>query len=111
VTWPRNSNDTGNVELVWLIRRSLEADENTIFPGGGWLPTDWLEKGALRQSLNVLARRSGPHLHHYGKPYGYLPLREHLSMMMGDVVSAARWDPPLSPTACRTRPIRSKRAR
>lgn len=85
VAWPQNSNDTGNAELVWLIRRSLQADENTIFPGGGWLPNDWLEKGGLRQSLNVLARRRGPHLHHYGKPYGYLPLREHISLLMGDV--------------------------
>ncbi len=77
---PLNSNDTENPELLWLIRRSLlEVDENALFPGAGWLPNDWLDNGGLRQSLNVLVRRKGAHLHHYGKPYGYMPLREHLS--------------------------------
>ena len=27
-----------NEELVWLIRRLLEADENTLLAGGPWLP-------------------------------------------------------------------------
>ena len=27
-----------NEELIWLIRRLLEADENTIFACGPWLP-------------------------------------------------------------------------
>jgi DNA-binding transcriptional MocR family regulator len=83
--WPVNSNDTDNAELVQFIRRSLETDENTIFPGGGWLPNDWLDSGGIRQSLNVVARRNGGHLHHYGKPYGYLPLRDHLCVLLGEV--------------------------
>src|ERR1700761_4248994 len=49
--WPRNSNDTENPELLWLIRRSLlEVDESALFPGAGWLPNDWLDNGGLRQS-------------------------------------------------------------
>ena len=84
--WPRNDNDTENPELLWLMRRSLlEVGENALFPGAGWLPNDWLDNGGIRQSLNVLARRKGAHLHHYGKPYGYMPLREHLCVLLGDV--------------------------
>jgi DNA-binding transcriptional MocR family regulator len=83
--WPRNSNDTESAELVRMVRRTLKTDENTIFPGGGWLPNEWLENGGIRQSLNVVARRNGGHLHRYGKPYGYLPLREHLCVLLEEV--------------------------
>jgi DNA-binding transcriptional MocR family regulator len=71
-----------NEELVWLIRRLLEADDHKLFPGGPWLPTSWLDESRIRQSLNVLARKNGAHLLEYGHPFGYLPLREHLALML-----------------------------
>ena len=72
-----------NEQLVWLIRRLLEADDNTVLAGGPWLPNSWLDEGGIRQSLNVLARKNGAHLLEYGHPFGYLPLREHLALMLG----------------------------
>jgi DNA-binding transcriptional MocR family regulator len=72
-----------NEELVWLIRRLLEADENTLLVGGPWLPNSWLDEAGIRQSLNVLARKNGTYLLEYGHPFGYLPLREHLAVMLG----------------------------
>jgi len=77
-----SDNHKRNEQLVWLIRRLLEADENTLFAGGPWLPHSWLDEGGIRQSLNVLARRNGTHLLEYGHPFGYLPLREHLALML-----------------------------
>jgi DNA-binding transcriptional MocR family regulator len=74
-----------NEELVWLIRRLLEADENTLLAGGPWLPNSWLDEAGIRQSLNVLARKNGAHLLEYGHPFGYLPLREHLALMLGGI--------------------------
>src|SRR6201997_4851398 len=71
-----------NEELVWLIRRSLEPDENVLLAGGPWLPNSWLDEAGIRQSLNVLARKNGAHLLEYGHPFGYLPLREHLALML-----------------------------
>ena len=71
-----------NEQLVWLIRRLLEADENTLLAGGPWLPNSWLDEAGIRQSLNVLARRNGTYLLEYGHPFGYLPLREHLALML-----------------------------
>jgi DNA-binding transcriptional MocR family regulator len=71
-----------NEELVWLIRRLLEADENTLLAGGPWLPNSWLDEAGIRQSLNVLARKNGAYLLDYGHPFGYLPLREHLALML-----------------------------
>ena len=72
-----------NEELVWLIRRLLEAEENPLLAGGPWLPNSWLDEAGIRQSLNVLARKNGAHLLEYGHPFGYLPLREHLALMLG----------------------------
>ena len=71
-----------NEELVWLIRRLLQADENTLLAGGPWLPNSWLDETGIRQSLNVLARKNGAYLLEYGHPFGYLPLREHLTLML-----------------------------
>ncbi len=69
-------------ELVWLIRRLLQADDHKLLPGGPWLPNSWLDEAGIRQSLNVLARKNGAHLLEYGHPFGYLPLREHLALML-----------------------------
>ena len=74
--------NTRNEELVWLIRRLLEADENALLAGGPWLPNSWLDEAGIRQGLNVLARKNGAYLLEYGHPFGYLPLREHLGLML-----------------------------
>jgi DNA-binding transcriptional MocR family regulator len=71
-----------NEELVWLIRRLLEAKENTALAGGPWLPNSWLDESGIRQTLNILARKNGAYLLEYGHPFGYLPLREHLTLML-----------------------------
>jgi DNA-binding transcriptional MocR family regulator len=80
-----SDNHKRNEQLVWLIRRSLEADENTVLAGGPWLPNSWLAESGIRQSLNVLARKNGAYLLEYGHPFGYLPLREHLALMLAEL--------------------------
>src|ERR1700732_316146 len=77
-----SDNHKRNEELVWLIRRLLEADENTLLAGGPWLPNSWLDETGIRQSLNALARKNGAYLLEYGHPFGYLPLREHIVLML-----------------------------
>jgi DNA-binding transcriptional MocR family regulator len=78
-----SDNHERNEQLVWLIRRLLEADDSVLLAGGPWLPNSWLDEAGIRQSLNVLARKNGAHLLEYGHPFGYLPLREHLARMLG----------------------------
>jgi DNA-binding transcriptional MocR family regulator len=75
----------GNEELVWLIRRLLESSEDTILAGGPWLPNSWMDEAGIRQNLNALARKNGTHLLEYGNPFGYLPLREHLTLMLSEL--------------------------
>src|SRR5277367_6179328 len=74
-----------NEELIWLIRRLLESEENIVLAGGPWLPNSWLDEAGIRQSLNVLARKNGAYLLEYGHPFGYLPLREHLALMLASL--------------------------
>ena len=74
-----------NEELVWLVRRLLEAREGTILAGGPWLPNDWMDEMGIRQGLAALARKNGTHLIEYGNPRGYLPLREHIVLMLSEL--------------------------
>jgi DNA-binding transcriptional MocR family regulator len=88
--WSESAGARDNEQLVWLTRQMSEAGPNAIFPGGGWLPRDWHDQAGIRQSLNVLARKNGGHLIDYGNPYGYLPLREHLCVLLGDIGISAQ---------------------
>ncbi len=74
-----------NEELVWLIRRLLEAGDDTLLAGGPWLPNAWMDELGIRQNLAALARKNGTHLIAYGHPFGYLPLREHLSVLLSEL--------------------------
>ena len=87
-----SDNHKRNEQLVWLIRRLLEADENTVLAGGPWLPNSWLDEAGIRQSLNVLARKNGAYLLEYGHAFGYLPLREHLAVMLSGLGITAHAD-------------------
>lgn len=78
-----------NEELVSLIRRLLEAREGTVLAGGPWLPNGWMDEMGIRQSLSALARKNGTHLIEYGNPFGYLPLREHLVLLLSELGIAA----------------------
>lgn len=66
-------------EVVWLIRRILEAGGSTILAGGPWLPEGWMEEDSLRRVLRTLSNNEGAHLVSYGEPLGYRPLRAFLS--------------------------------
>jgi DNA-binding transcriptional MocR family regulator len=87
-----SDNHKRNEQLVWLIRRLLEANEGAVLAGGPWLPNSWLDETGIRQSLNVLARKNGAYLLEYGHPFGYLPLREHLALMLAGLGITARAD-------------------
>ena len=77
---PERSRDHDrNKEMVWLIRRLLEARDGMVLAGGPWLPNAWLDEADVRRILRTLAGSNGSHLTDYGNPYGYLPLREYLS--------------------------------
>jgi DNA-binding transcriptional MocR family regulator len=77
-----------NEELVWLIRKLLEPTD-AIMLASGLLPSAWLDEKGIRQVVAQVARKRGTHLIEFGNPFGYLPLREHLGVMLAELGIAA----------------------
>lgn len=65
-----------NEEMVWLIRRLLNARDGVILAGGPWLPDAWLDESNIRRFVRMMAGKPGTHLIDYGNSFGYPPLRE-----------------------------------
>lgn len=68
-----------SIDPLWIIRQSLEAGDDTLKPGCGWLPRDWLPEDEVRRCLRAMAREETAPLLEYGHPFGHRPLREQLS--------------------------------
>lgn len=67
------------VDPFWVSRQSLDADPETLKPGCGWLPTDWMPNEALRKAFRAVARRDSAILSEYGSASGSLRLRRLLT--------------------------------
>ena len=72
------------VDPFWVSRQSLEANDNALKPGCGWLPPSWLPEDAIRKALRVLSRANGPVLADYGSPLGLPPLRQLLARRLAE---------------------------
>jgi DNA-binding transcriptional MocR family regulator len=67
------------IDPLWVSRQSLEAGEDALKPGCGWLPPSWMPEESLRRSLRQLARAEDAVLTDYSSPLGLLPLRQLLA--------------------------------
>ncbi|WGD28863.1 PLP-dependent aminotransferase family protein [Ancylobacter sp. WKF20] len=67
------------VDPLWISRQSLEAGEEVLKPGCGWLPASWMHEAGLRRALRSLARAQAATLTDYATPLGLLALREVLA--------------------------------
>lgn len=70
------------VDPLWISRQSLEAGEDVLKPGCGWLPASWMPEAGLRRALRTLARADDVALTDYGTPLGLPALRHLLSRRM-----------------------------
>lgn len=73
------------VDVVWLLRNSLEHRGSRTMPGAWWLPASWMVETGIKKSLRALSLRDGEFLTAYGTPSGYLPLRELLRHRLLDI--------------------------
>lgn len=73
-----------SVDPFWISRQSLEAGEEILKPGCGWLPPSWMPEPSLRRALRALSRADNAVLTDYGSPLGLLPLRQLLSRRLLD---------------------------
>lgn len=73
-----------DVDPLWVSRQSLEASDDVLKPGCGWLPADWMPDEAPRRALRALARGvPGPRVD-YDTPLGFAPLRQVLARRMAE---------------------------
>lgn len=70
------------IDPLWISRQSLDAGEEVLKPGCGWLPSSWMPEAGLRRSLRALARADDATLTDYGTPLGLPPLRQLLARRM-----------------------------
>lgn len=72
------------VDPFWVSRQSLDADDATLKPGCGWLPSDWMPTEALRRACRGLSRAEDAVLTDYGATRGSLALRRILMARFAD---------------------------
>lgn len=72
------------IDPFWVSRQSLEAGEEALKPGCGWLPPSWLPQDGIRRALRGLSRRQGACLTDYGSPLGLPPLRQLIARRMAE---------------------------
>lgn len=72
------------VDPLWISRQSLDAGEEVLKPGCGWLPASWMPEAGLRRALRSLARADDAVLTDYGTPLGLAPLRQLLARRLGE---------------------------
>ena len=66
------------VDPFWVSRQSLDASADTLKPGCGWLPSDWMPNDAIRKAMRSVSRADDPVLTEYGNTRGLLALRRIL---------------------------------
>lgn len=72
------------IDPFWVSRQSLDANADTLKPGCGWLPADWLPVASMRRALRKLARVDEALLFDYGTTRGTLNLRRFLARQFAD---------------------------
>jgi DNA-binding transcriptional MocR family regulator len=72
------------VDPFWVSRQSLEAGDEDLKPGCGWLPSSWLPEENVRRALRTLSRADGPTLADYGSPLGLPALRQLIVRRMAE---------------------------
>ena len=66
------------IDPLWISRQSLEAGDDYLKPGCGWLPNSWMPEDSIRRALRTISRADGAVLTEYGTPYGHLEMRKYV---------------------------------
>ncbi|MBP2302714.1 aminotransferase-like domain-containing protein [Azospirillum picis] len=72
------------IDPLWVSRQSLDAGDDTLKPGCGWLPADWMPNAAIRRAIRQLARAGDALLADYGGTRGSPALRRLLARQFAD---------------------------
>jgi DNA-binding transcriptional MocR family regulator len=72
------------IDPFWISRQSLESGDDSLKPGCGWLPPDWLPEEAMRRAMRTISRSDPSALADYGSPLGLPALRRLIARRMGE---------------------------
>jgi len=72
------------VDPLWISRQSLDAGDDMLRPGCGWLPASWMPETALRRALRATSRARAAVLSDYSPSLGLAPLRELLARRLSE---------------------------
>ena len=67
------------IDPLWISRQALEAEDQLLRPGCGWLPPQWLFEDGMRRALRAVARAPASSLSEYATPLGLPSLRALLA--------------------------------
>ena len=73
-----------SIDPLWIARQSLDAGEEMMRPGCGWLPPSWMPEAVLRRALRAASRASASTLSEYASTLGLAPLRALLARRLGE---------------------------
>lgn len=82
--------EAGAYDAAWLMRQALDAGAEGLRASAGWLPHSWLDEEGLRRQMRAILRSGESNLCDYGRPQGYLPLRQYLPVKLAESGIAAR---------------------
>lgn len=67
------------IDPFWVSRQSLDARNEMLKPGCGWLPSEWMPNDAMRRAIRSLVRADDTLLTDYGSTRGTFNLRRLLA--------------------------------
>lgn len=67
------------INPLWISRQSLDANDDMLKPGCGWLPPEWMPESSLRKALKQAAKSSVKMLVEYPIPHGHEGLRQWIA--------------------------------
>lgn len=67
------------VDPLWVSRQSLDASDDMLKPGCGWLPKEWMPEQTVRKALKMAAKSDGNFLLDYAAPHGHANLRRYIA--------------------------------
>jgi DNA-binding transcriptional MocR family regulator len=72
------------IDPFWVSRQSLDAGDDVLRPGCGWLPADWMPQNAISRAMRHLAGGQAMLLADYGETRGAPGLRRLLLSRLAD---------------------------
>ena len=67
------------IDPFWVSRQSLDAKTETLMPGCGWLPPNWMPHNEIRKAMRQVARSDDALISNYGSTKGSTNLRRWLA--------------------------------